>query len=232
MGLSEDETSNVRRAGAIHDIGMVGVPSGVWDATEPWTLAQSERARTHPYLSERMFARVPAMKSVVACAAQHHERLDGSGYPHGLTASAIGPTARVLAAADVYQALRQARPHRPAFDGDTAVATMRQEVQDGTARSRRRQRRAARRRPPGRPPRRAAVWPHTARGRRSRPAGSWPVEPRDRIGAHDQPQDGVVAPRAHLHEDRCHHPHRGSAVRDAHRPGRRTRRLTICVAPT
>jgi HD-GYP domain-containing protein (c-di-GMP phosphodiesterase class II) len=131
MGLSEDEALNAHRAGAIHDIGMVGVPSGVWDATEPWTLAQSERARTHPYLSERMFARVAAMKSVVACAAQHHERLDGSGYPHGLTASAIGPTARVLAAADVYQALRQARPHRPAMDGDTAVATMRQEVQDG-----------------------------------------------------------------------------------------------------
>jgi HD-GYP domain-containing protein (c-di-GMP phosphodiesterase class II) len=78
-----------------------------------------------------MFARVPAMKSVVACVSQHHERLDGSGYPHGLTASAIGPAARVLAAADVYQALRQARPHRPAFDGDTAAATLRQEVQDG-----------------------------------------------------------------------------------------------------
>ena len=78
-----------------------------------------------------MFARVPALKRIVACAALHHERLDGSGYPHGLTASAIGPTARVLAAADVYQALRQARPHRPAMDADATVATMRQEVQDG-----------------------------------------------------------------------------------------------------
>jgi len=131
MGLSAQEESNLRRAAAIHDIGTVGVPSGVWDATEPWTLAQSERARTHPYLAERMFSRVPALKPIVACAAQHHERLDGSGYPHGLTAGAIGPTARVLAAADVYQALRQARPHRPAMDGDAAMATMRQEVHDG-----------------------------------------------------------------------------------------------------
>jgi HD-GYP domain-containing protein (c-di-GMP phosphodiesterase class II) len=131
MGLAEDEAANLHRAGAIHDIGMVGVPSGVWDATGPWTLAQSERARTHPYLAERMFARVPALKPIVACAALHHERLDGSGYPHGLTASAIGPTARVLAAADVYQALRQARPHRPAMDADATVATMRQEVQEG-----------------------------------------------------------------------------------------------------
>ena len=124
MGLSEDETSNVRRAGAIHDIGMVGVPSGVWDATEPWTLAQSERARTHPYLSERMFARVGALKSVVACAAQHHERLDGSGYPHGLTASAIGPAARVLAASDC-TALRQARPTGPGTRRTPLAATMR-----------------------------------------------------------------------------------------------------------
>jgi len=131
MGLPDQEAVNLRRAAAIHDIGTVGVPSGVWDATEPWTLAQSERARTHPYLAERMFSRVAALKPVVACAAQHHERLDGSGYPHGLTAAAIGPIARVLAAADVYQALRQARPHRPAMDGDAAVATMRQEVHDG-----------------------------------------------------------------------------------------------------
>jgi HD-GYP domain-containing protein (c-di-GMP phosphodiesterase class II) len=131
MGMTPEDTTNLRRAAAIHDIGMVGVPSGVWDATEPWTLAQSERARTHPYLAERTLARVPAMKPIVACAAQHHERLDGSGYPHGLTAAAIGPTARVLAAADVYQALRQARPHRPALDGSAAVSTMQQEVQAG-----------------------------------------------------------------------------------------------------
>ncbi len=130
-GMSEEEAANLVRAGAIHDIGMVGVPSGVWDATEPWTLAQSERARTHPYLAERMFARVPSLKPIVACAAQHHERLDGSGYPHGLGGSALSPAARLLAAADVYHALREARPHRPALDADAAVATMQQEVRDG-----------------------------------------------------------------------------------------------------
>jgi HD-GYP domain-containing protein (c-di-GMP phosphodiesterase class II) len=131
FGVSAPDAANLRRAGAIHDIGMVGVPSGVWDAKEPWTLTQSERARTHPYLTERMFARVPALKPVIACAAQHHERLDGSGYPHGLSGSALSPTARILAAADVYHALREARPHRPALDADTAVRAMRQQVQGG-----------------------------------------------------------------------------------------------------
>lgn len=131
VGMNADEKANVRRAASIHDIGMVGVPSGVWDETEPWSTAQEERARTHPYLAERMFARVPALRPIVACAAQHHERLDGSGYPHGMAGGAISPTARLLAAADVYQALRQDRPHRPAFDADAAVATMHQEIKDG-----------------------------------------------------------------------------------------------------
>jgi HD-GYP domain-containing protein (c-di-GMP phosphodiesterase class II) len=131
MGMPDDDVANLRRAGAIHDIGMVGVPSGVLNATEPWTLAQSERARTHPYLVERMFARVDALKPIVGCAAQHHERIDGSGYPHGLSGSAITPAGRLLAAADTYHALREARPHRPAFDAATAVTTLRQEVKDG-----------------------------------------------------------------------------------------------------
>ncbi len=130
-GMSDEDVGDLRRAGAIHDIGMVGIPSGVWDATEPWTLAQSERARTHPYLTERMFAHVASLKSIVACASQHHERLDGSGYPHGTSGPSLSPSARLLAAADVYHALREARPHRDALDATAAVATMRGEVQGG-----------------------------------------------------------------------------------------------------
>ena len=90
-GCRTRTSANLRRAGAIHDIGMVGMPSGVWDATEPWTLAQSERARTHPYLTERMFAHVASLKPIVACASQHHERLDGSGYPHGMSGTVALP---------------------------------------------------------------------------------------------------------------------------------------------
>lgn len=131
MGLSEDDIADLHRAGAIHDVGMIGVPSGVWDATESWTLTQSERARTHPYLAERMFARVPSLQPIVSCASRHHERLDGSGYPHGLTANALSLTARLLGAADVYHALREDRPHRPALEADDAVSTMRHEVREG-----------------------------------------------------------------------------------------------------
>ena len=131
LGLPVDDVVLVRRAAWLHDLGMIGVPSGIWDETRPWTLAQHERARTHPYLTERMLARMPALADVARCAAQHHERLDGSGYPHGLGRDALPMTSRTLAAADVLHALRQDRPHRPAMSAEAAAGLLREEVRAG-----------------------------------------------------------------------------------------------------
>jgi HD-GYP domain-containing protein (c-di-GMP phosphodiesterase class II) len=131
MGLSTEDVVLVRRAAWLHDLGMIGVPGAVWAETRPWTVTQRERARTHPYLTERMLARTPALIAVARCAAQHHERLDGSGYPHGLGREALPLTSRVLAAADVAHALREPRPHRPALSADAATAVLRGEVRAG-----------------------------------------------------------------------------------------------------
>jgi HD-GYP domain-containing protein (c-di-GMP phosphodiesterase class II) len=121
----------LRRAALVHDIGMIGIPSGVWEEPGGWSLAQRERARTHPYLTQRMLARTPLLAEVGHCASLHHERLDGSGYPHGLRGEAISMPARILGAADVYNALRQPRPHRPAFQAGDAVRMMHDEVRAG-----------------------------------------------------------------------------------------------------
>jgi HD-GYP domain-containing protein (c-di-GMP phosphodiesterase class II) len=131
LGLPADDVALVRRAAWVQDLGMIGVPSGVWDETRPWTTVQQERARTHPYLTERMLARLHALAPVARCAAQHHERLDGSGYPHGLGRESLPMTSRVLAAADVHVALRAPRPHRAALPPDSATAVLRQEVRAG-----------------------------------------------------------------------------------------------------
>jgi len=131
IGLPPDDVVLVRRAGWVHDLGMIGVPSGVWDDTQPWRLAQQERARTHPYLTERMLARLPSLAAVARCAAQHHERLDGSGYPHGLGREALPMVSRVLAVADVHCALRADRPHRRELPPDAAAAVLRAEVKAG-----------------------------------------------------------------------------------------------------
>jgi DNA-binding CsgD family transcriptional regulator len=78
-----------------------------------------------------MLARSWPLSELGRCAALHHERLDGSGYPRGLAGDAIPPPARVLAAADVYHALGEPRPHRPALAGADAAAVLRAEVRAG-----------------------------------------------------------------------------------------------------
>ena len=109
LGLGSQDVRTLRRSALVHDIGVIGVPSSVWDDPHHWSMAQRERARMHPYLTERMLARVPGLAEISRCASQHHERLDGSGYPHGSTGDALPPASRVLAAADVYHALREPR---------------------------------------------------------------------------------------------------------------------------
>jgi HD-GYP domain-containing protein (c-di-GMP phosphodiesterase class II) len=131
LGLSQGETSMLYRAALVHDVGVIGVPSGVWDEPRPWSLAQQERARTHPYLTERVLTRTPLLASIARCASLHHERLDGSGYPHGLRGDAIPFTARILAASDVHHALGEPRPHREARSADDAARLLRDEVRAG-----------------------------------------------------------------------------------------------------
>jgi HD-GYP domain-containing protein (c-di-GMP phosphodiesterase class II) len=131
LGLPAAEVIMLRRAALVHDIGMIGIPSGVWDEPGGWSISQRERARTHPYLTERMLARTPLLAQAGHCASLHHERLDGSGYPHGLRGDAISLPARILGAADVYNALRQPRPHRAAVGAGDAEKTMRGEVRAG-----------------------------------------------------------------------------------------------------
>jgi HD-GYP domain-containing protein (c-di-GMP phosphodiesterase class II) len=78
-----------------------------------------------------MLARPEGLARLGRIAALHHERLDGSGYPRGLTGAAIGPAARLLAAADVYHAMREPRPHRGALDAERAATELRAAARSG-----------------------------------------------------------------------------------------------------
>lgn len=131
MGLPASEATSVRRAGLLHDLGRLGVPNAVWDKTTGLSLPELERVRMHPYLTERALAASPALAPLGSLATQHHERLDGSGYPRGLRGDAVGAGGRVLAAADLYRAKTEPRPHRSAMAPSDAAAVLREEVRAG-----------------------------------------------------------------------------------------------------
>jgi HD-GYP domain-containing protein (c-di-GMP phosphodiesterase class II) len=130
-GLPDDAIIELRRAALVHDLGRTGVPNTIWDKPGPLTDAERERVRLHPYYTERMLARPEALARLGAIAACHHERLDGSGYHRSLPGSALSPEARILAAADVYHAMTEPRPHRAALGAREAAAELRGEVRAG-----------------------------------------------------------------------------------------------------
>jgi HD-GYP domain-containing protein (c-di-GMP phosphodiesterase class II) len=115
----------------VHDLGRLGISNTIWDKRGKLTHSEMERVRLHPYLSERMLSFSPALAPLGAIAVQHHERLDGSGYPRGLTGDAISPAGRILAAADAYHAMTEMRPHRPARPPEDAATELRAEVTGG-----------------------------------------------------------------------------------------------------
>ena len=115
----------LRRAGLVHDFGRLGVSNSIWDKPGPLGAGELERVRMAPYLTERILRQSPALAPLGAIAVQHRERLDGSGYPRGLSGGAISQAARLLGAADAYQAMREPRPYREALSPDEAAAELR-----------------------------------------------------------------------------------------------------------
>jgi HD-GYP domain-containing protein (c-di-GMP phosphodiesterase class II) len=131
IGLPPEQVVLLRRAGLVHGLGRLGVSNSIWDRPGPLSAGERERVRMYPYLTERMLRQSAALAPLGEIAVQHRERLDGSGYPGGLSGGAISRPARVLGAADAYASMREPRPHRPARSAAEAVAQMRADVRAG-----------------------------------------------------------------------------------------------------
>jgi HD-GYP domain-containing protein (c-di-GMP phosphodiesterase class II) len=129
--LGMPEPATVRRAALLHDLGRTAVGAGVWEKPGRLTTTEWEQVRLHPYRTDRILARSEALRPLARIAGMHHERQDGSGYHHGASAAEVPAEARVLAAADVYQALTQNRPHRPARTPDEAAEVVTSEAREG-----------------------------------------------------------------------------------------------------
>ena len=109
----------------------MGISAGIW--TKEATLSEREREqiRLHSYYVDRVLARPESLKRLGEVASRHHERMDGSGYHRAVQGNSLSPTARILAAADTYHAMIEARPHRGALQPDEAAAEVRREVHAG-----------------------------------------------------------------------------------------------------
>ncbi len=129
LGLPVDR--GFLRAALLHDIGKLGVSNRILDKPGPLEPDEWAAIRTHPLRTHELLMRVPALREHAGIAAAHHERLDGSGYPHGLSGDDLPLEARVIAVADVYEALTATRPYRAAIARDDALALLRGEAAAG-----------------------------------------------------------------------------------------------------
>src|SRR5262249_20865309 len=109
----------------------LGISNAILDKRGPLGAGEWERMRLQPYLTGRMLGQSAALAPLAEIAVQHRERLDGSGYPRSLSGAAISRSARLLAAADCYQARREPRPPRLALAADDAAANLRAGVKAG-----------------------------------------------------------------------------------------------------
>lgn len=121
MGLSEERTEALRVAALLHDIGKIFVPADILNKPGPLTNIEKLIINTHPQVGCEIIKTIPFTHLAQQIVAQHHERLDGSGYPLGLTSAKILLEAKILSVADVVEAMSSHRPYRPALGIDKAL---------------------------------------------------------------------------------------------------------------
>jgi HD-GYP domain-containing protein (c-di-GMP phosphodiesterase class II) len=128
LGADEVGPRDLRRAVLLHDIGKLALSNRILDKPGPLTHDEFARVREHPLITERILSGVPGCEHLARLAGVHHERLDGSGYPRYLTGEALTPAMRLIAVADVYEALTSDRPYRPALTSREALDVIRADV--------------------------------------------------------------------------------------------------------
>lgn len=128
MGLAKDRLQLVRRASLLHDLGKLSVPNSILDkpgklTAQEWTVVQS-----HPGLTRQILSRVGAFEEVAGVAGEHHEKLDGSGYPDRRVAQDLCLESRIIVVADVYGALAEDRPYRAGLELEQIFSIMKKDV--------------------------------------------------------------------------------------------------------
>ena len=130
-GLPAGDVADLRRAGLLHDLGYMAIPARLRLASAS-SGDKSEQGRLHPYYGERLLARSVALSPIGAIIAEHHERLDGSGFHRGIKGTQISLSGRILAAAESYQSLIENRPFRVTQTPAQAAGTLNKAAREGS----------------------------------------------------------------------------------------------------
>jgi putative nucleotidyltransferase with HDIG domain len=128
LGVDAPSLRQLRRAGLLHDIGKLAIPNTILDKPGLLTAAERAAVEEHPRHSEEILVRVEAFGAIGTIAGAHHERIDGTGYPRGRRLDELSLPMRVLAVADVFEALTADRPYREAMTVDEALDILRRDA--------------------------------------------------------------------------------------------------------
>jgi len=131
LGLDEESVVALRRGGYLHDLGKIAVPDEILKKGSNLTAEECEVMKQHPLTGENICKPLKSLRLVLPIIRYHHEHSDGSGYPDGLRQGEIPLLPRILQVVDVYDALRTARPYKPALNHEQASLTMRTESENG-----------------------------------------------------------------------------------------------------
>jgi putative nucleotidyltransferase with HDIG domain len=125
MGLHGESIEAVRVAGTLHDIGKIYIPAEILAKPGKLTNLEMDLMRTHPTVGHDILSQISFPWPVADIVHQHHERLDGTGYPNGLSGQDILQESRILAVADVVEAMSSHRPYRPSLGLPPALEEIR-----------------------------------------------------------------------------------------------------------
>ncbi|MGC2195272.1 MAG: HD-GYP domain-containing protein, partial [Terriglobales bacterium] len=131
LGLDHEMIRALRLGGYLHDLGKIAVPDEILKKGSNLTPDEWKIMKQHPLTGENICKPLKSLRLVLPIIRFHHEHSDGTGYPDGLVKSEIPLLPRILQVVDVYDALRTARPYKPALSHEQAALTMRVEAQSG-----------------------------------------------------------------------------------------------------
>ena len=126
LGYTEEELLQIHRGALLHDMGKIAIPDEILQKPGPLNDAEWEKMRRHPSYAYEMLSRIEYLRPALDIPFYHHERWNGSGYPHGLSGKDIPLAARLFAIVDVWDALRSDRPYRKQLPREQVIEYLRE----------------------------------------------------------------------------------------------------------